>query len=411
MKRKSLKVLIVLLVFSFLLTNIYATDSNANVDADFSEGKGTNEIGSVNDRNEGIFDVYVNNDVYKESLKNTRLPFLRYVSQRIVIDKDISNIGVMFSAKSIDILNDIYAPQLIVSNDIVSINGKISDAIILSNGNVNINGSVDGSLIICSSGSVIVNKEASVQGDIIVYCPTLKIDGSVNKNVLGSVSQLDGTGEILGDIRISANDILNSNLNVVGQKYFNLYNLDQKLPENYKDATVNLINNDVPKKDTLNISKILIISFLFTLMYIGLNKTNIINKQIEKVKKYPAFTVISGALIIMVFPLVLFISILLSTLDLAVISLPIILIYMSFVISFSILSNFVVGTLIVKYICSKYQEKLSSWYKYVFTFAVFLVMQLIVKIPFIGMYITMVLAMLSIGIVFTGIFKKVGEVK
>lgn len=411
MKRKSLKVFIVLLVFSFLLTNIYATDSNANVDADFSEGKGTNEIGSVNDRNEGIFDVYVNNDVYKESLKNTRLPFLRYVSQRIVIDKDISNIGVMFSAKSIDILNDIYAPQLIVSNDIVSINGKISDAIILSNGNVNINGSVDGSLIICSSGSVIVNKEASVQGDIIVYCPTLKIDGSVNKNVLGSVSQLDGTGEILGDIRISANDILNSNLNVVGQKYFNLYNLDQKLPENYKDATVNLINNDVPKKDTLNISKILIISFLFTLMYIGLNKTNIINKQIEKVKKYPAFTVISGALIIMVFPLVLFISILLSTLDLAVISLPIILIYMSFVISFSILSNFVVGTLIVKYICSKYQEKLSSWYKYVFTFAVFLVMQLIVKIPFIGMYITMVLAMLSIGIVFTGIFKKVGEVK
>lgn len=411
MKRKSLKVLIVLLVFSFLLTNIYATDSNANVDADFSEGKGTNEIGSVNDRNEGIFDVYVNNDVYKESLKNTRLPFLRYVSQRIVIDKDISNIGVMFSAKSIDILNDIYAPQLIVSNDIVSINGKISDAIILSNGNVNINGSVDGSLIICSSGSVIVNKEASVQGDIIVYCPTLKIDGSVNKNVLGSVSQLDGTGEILGDIRISANDILNSNLNVVGQKYFNLYNLDQKLPENYKDATVNLINNDVPRKDTLNISKILIISFLFTLMYIGLNKTNIINKQIEKVKKYPAFTVISGALIIMVFPLVLFISILLSTLDLAVISLPIILIYMSFVISFSILSNFVVGTLIVKYICSKYQEKLSSWYKYVFTFAVFLVMQLIVKIPFIGMYITMVLAMLSIGIVFTGIFKKVGEVK
>ena len=309
--------------------------------------------------------------------------------------------------------------QFLISSDSVRINANLEYALVLSANDVVINSNIEKNALIFAGGTVTVDENATIGDDVIIVAKDVNIKGKISKSAVISANSLNVSGSIEEDLRCEINtlDIL-GNDNVKGNLFVNTYNKELNIKDKYPNATVNVKEVKNVSKSFGNILLKAVISSLgFTLLYVivkKITKGKAYEKMLDKAKNNTLFVVLSGAISILAFPALFVLLILLSVLGLHMITIPMAVVYMAFLIVFVILSVYVIGCTIFEYTNKKYikAEKLSI--ELVGAFFTFLSLNLICKIPKIGAYIYMAMVMIAVGIMIAYFLKgdnKTKEIK
>lgn len=387
---------------------IFATDESNKEDTAQAN------VATVN----SIFDIKGSEGDYKTSNEdsNIYLPYLRNAVGRIVVDKPIDNIGILSSASTIDVNQPLKGLQLLVSSDSIRINSDIEYALILSAKDVVINSNVEKNAVIYSGGTVTIEENVTIGDDVIIVAKNTNIKGKINKSVVISSTDLNVSGTIEEDLRCEVNTLnISGNNNIKGNLYVSTYNKDLNIKETYPNAIVSVKEVKSTSKSFGNILlKAVIASLAFTLLYLIVKKVTkgkAYEKMLDKAKNNTLFVVLSGSISILAFPALFVLLILLSVLGLYMITIPVLVVYLAFLIVFVMLSVYVIGCTIFEYTNKKYikAEKLSI--ELVGVFFTFLSLNLICKIPKIGTYIYMAMVMIAIGIMIAYFLKNDNKTK
>ena len=203
---------------------------------------------------------------------------------------------------------------------------------------------------------------------------------------------------------------ISGNENVKGKIYVKTYNKDLNIKDKYSDAIVKLQEKEDKAKSFGNvILKALITCLMYTIIYLIVKKVTkgkAYEKMLDKAKNNTLFVVLSSTIFLLAFPVLSVFLLLFSFFGLYVITLPILIAYIAFLLIFVILAKYIVGSTIFEYINKKYMKADKLFMELVGVYFTFLSLTLITKIPFIGAYIGMAFVMLSIGIVLACILKK-----
>lgn len=362
--------------------------------------------------NQGIFDTVFKDGIYKlsDDSMTSYLPFIRYATDTIIMDKEVSDMGILFSAKSVEVNSSTKDIQLLFATDTVRINSTMEYAIIFASGNVVVNSNIARSAIIISNGRVVISDTSEVADDLIVVCKELQVDGTVKGSVLGAVNTIIANGVIEKDLRLDViNTTISNNEVIKGNVYINTTNKEISIKDMYDNATVNIYEieeNKVASKDIINV---LFASFMFAVIYIVIQKIS--NKKavyntLEKVKENMLPTVLFGIIFMITIPLVLLILIILSIVGLSKIAIPAIIAYIAFLIVISMLSTLIVGSVMFEHVKQKYIKDCNIWLELIGSFFTFSCLHILARLPYIGTYISYTLVILAIGIMICVIFKK-----
>ena len=388
---------------------IFAANENSN-----EENTEQTRVATVN----SIFDIKGTNGDYKTSSEdsNIYLPYLRNAAGRIVVDKSIDNIGVLSSASTIDVNEPLKSLQFLISSDSVRINANLEYALVLSANDVVINSNIEKNALIFAGGNVTVDENATIGDDVIIVAKDVNIKGKISKSAVISANSLNVSGSIEEDLRCEINTLdISGNNNVKGNLFVNTYNKELNIKDKYPNATVNVKEVKNVSKSFGNILLKAVISSLgFTLLYVivkKITKGKAYEKMLDKAKNNTLFVVLSGAISILAFPALFVLLILLSILGLYMITIPVAVVYMAFLIVFVMLSVYVIGCTIFEYTNKKYikAEKLSL--ELVGVFFTFLSLNLICKIPKVGTYIYMAMVMIAVGIMIAYFLKSDNKTK
>lgn len=372
------------------------------------------EVDTKNEEVKGLLDIKAKEGTYRLSEDKTPsyLPFIRYSRDRLIVDKEVSKMGALISVKTIEVLEKVTAPQLLFSADSVRINADMGSCIVFTSGNVVVDSNIKGTIIIFSNGDVTFTEKANVSGDILCISPNLDIKSNINGSVISTTSKnVNITGKILGDLRVNTNtiSILNGE-SVSGNVYVETYNKDLVIKDKFPNAIVKIVEvREINNFSFESILKNITIALVFTLFYLivqRVSKTKAFESLFKKMKKYPFYTLISGALTLISIPLVLLLLFVLSMFGLEMITIPIVLIYATSLIVIAMLSAFITGGAIITYMKNKYFANLGFAGNILAAFCVYLSLQLLILIPYVGGYISTGLVMISIGAIVTSIFKK-----
>lgn len=388
---------------------IFAANENNN-----EENTEQTRVATLN----SIFDIKGTSGDYKTSSEdsNIYLPYLRNAAGRIVVDKSIDNIGVLSSASTIDVNEPLKSLQFLISSDSVRINANLEYALVLSANDVVINSNIEKNALIFAGGTVTVDENATIGDDVIIVAKDVNIKGKISKSAVISANSLNVSGSIEEDLRCDINTLdISGNDNVKGNLFVNTYNKELNIKDKYPNATVNVKEVKSVSKSFGNILLKAVISSLgFTLLYVivkKITKGKAYEKMLDKAKNNTLFVVLSGAISILAFPALFVLLILLSVLGLHMITIPVAVVYMAFLIVFVMLSVYVIGCTIFEYTNKKYikAEKLSL--ELVGVFFTFLSLNLICKIPKIGTYIYMAMVMIAVGIMIAYFLKSDNKTK
>ena len=388
---------------------IFAANENNN-----EENTEQTRVATLN----SIFDIKGTSGDYKTSSEdsNIYLPYLRNAAGRIVVDKSIDNIGVLSSASTIDVNEPLKSLQFLISSDSVRINANLEYALVLSANDVVINSNIEKNALIFAGGTVTVDENATIGDDVIIVAKAVNIKGKISKSAVISANSLNVSGSIEEDLRCEINTLdISGNNNVKGNLFVNTYNKELNIKDKYPNATVNVKEVKNVSKSFGNILLKAVISSLgFTLLYVivkKITKGKAYEKMLDKAKNNTLFVVLSGAISILAFPALFVLLILLSILGLYMITIPVAVVYMAFLIVFVMLSVYVIGCTIFEYTNKKYikAEKLSL--ELVGVFFTFLSLNLICKIPKIGTYIYMAMVMIAVGIMIAYFLKSDNKTK
>ncbi|MEG1989517.1 MAG: hypothetical protein RR144_00005 [Clostridia bacterium] len=354
-----------------------------------------------------LIDMDYSDSAYKFSDSGIiNLPFFRVSSARITMDKDINKSGISMAKDTIDVTNSLKGIQTLISIDTVRVTGNMEYGLIMAP-TVIIEGNIDKTLLIISDNITFTDK-AKVKEDIIVSCNKLDIAGTIEGNLIGTCSDVNITGNIQKDFRVRLNNLkFGDNSKILGNVYIEAYNnIDIKTM--YPNATIKILEK-VENENNIDIFKIIRTSLLFSLIYLLLStKTNIIKNMLEKIKKHRIATIVVSIFSMLLLPLILTLVIFITLIGLGIISLPILFSYITFLIVTFTLSSLIVGSVMSEYISNKYIDKLGNfWTKLVLSFVIFTMISLIPFIPIIGYTLSLAVCMISSGIVFTSIFRKV----
>lgn len=388
---------------------IFAANENNN-----EENTEQTRVATLN----SIFDIKGTSGDYKTSSEdsNIYLPYLRNAAGRIVVDKSIDNIGVLSSASTIDVNEPLKSLQFLISSDSVRINANLEYALVLSANDVVINSNIEKNALIFAGGTVTVDENATIGDDVIIVAKAVNIKGKISKSAVISANSLNVSGSIEEDLRCEINTLdISGNNNVKGNLFVNTYNKELNIKDKYPNATVNVKEVKNVSKSFGNILLKAVISSLgFTLLYVivkKITKGKAYEKMLDKAKNNTLFVVLSGAISILAFPALFVLLILLSILGLYMITIPVAVVYMAFLIVFVMLSVYVIGCTIFEYTNKKYikAEKLSL--ELVGVFFTFLSLNLICKIPKVGTYIYMAMVMIAVGIMIAYFLKSDNKTK
>lgn len=404
-KRKYLLSILVLFVFFsiFSVNNKIFAEENTN-----DNGEQT-QIATVN----SIFDIKGINGEYKTSsdASDIYLPFFRNAVGRIEVDKSIGKIGMLSSSSTIDVNEPLKNIQFLLSSDTIRINANMEYALIWAANDVVINSNIERNAVVFAGGTVTIEENVTVGDDVIIIANSVNIKGILKENAIISSSSVNVSGSIEKDLRCDISSIdISGNDNVKGKVYINTYNKNLDIKDKYKDAIVNIKEVKSAAKTFGNVLlKCAISSLAFTLLYLlvkKISKGKVYEKMFNKAKNNTLFVVLSGSIALLAFPAVFIFLILISILGLYMITVPMLVIYLAFLIVFVMLSVYVIGSTIFEYINKKYikAEKLSI--ELVGIFFTFLSLNLFCKIPKVGTYIYMAEIMIAVGIMISYFLKK-----
>ena len=404
-KRKYLLSILVLFVFFsiFSVNNKLFAKDNTN-----DNGEQT-QIATVN----SIFDIKGINGEYKTSsdASDIYLPFFRNAVGRIEVDKSIGKIGMLSSSSTIDVNEPLKNIQFLLSSDTIRINANMEYALIWAANDVVINSNIERNAVVFAGGTVTIEENVTVGDDVIIIANSVNIKGILKENAIISSSSVNVSGSIEKDLRCDISSIdISGNDNVKGKVYINTYNKNLYIKDKYKDAIVNIKEVKSAAKTFGNVLlKCAISSLAFTLLYLvvkKISKGKVYEKMFNKAKNNTLFVVLSGSIALLAFPAVFIFLILISILGLYMITVPILVIYLAFLIVFVMLSVYVIGSTVFEYINKKYikAEKLSI--ELVGVFFTFSSLNLLCKIPKVGTYIYMAEIMIAVGIMISYFLKK-----
>lgn len=394
--RINIKCMVALLIFSFI----------AIFGLNYAYADTAQDVGE-------IFDVKLTESVYKESeqTSNAYLPYVRFVSERMIIDKSIEKSGISFASKAIEINSETKGTQIMFSSDSIRVNNVMDSAILLSDGDIIIDSEIKNTAILVSSGKITLTENAKINDDVIIVAEELEVKGNVNGSILGTIQKVNVEGVVEKDLRVETNEIyFSSNDNVKGNVYVRTYNESLNILDSYPNATVNLKEKIVKNDFTFsNIIKMLYTSLLFALIYIIVNKIckkNVFLAFTNKVKKNTTAVIVSGMMLLLASIPMIMILVMLSVLGLSVIALPVMIIYIAFLAVIYILNVFVIGSVVYSYIKEKYIKTGGTGTDILGAFGTFLVLTVLTKIPYVGGYLMLFMYILSIGMVFSLILKE-----
>lgn len=411
MKRKNiikLTLIMIVFVFSFVTfginTNVYAEENNSEI---------TNteqaQVVSLN----SIFDIKGINGEYKTSSENSDmyLPFFRNAIGRIEIDNSLGKIGILSTSSTIDVNAPLKNIQFLLSADTIRINSDVEYALLWASNDVVINSSIERNAVIFAGGTVTIEENVTVNDDVIIIANSVNIKGTLKQSALISASNVNVSGKIERDLRCGVTNIeLSGNDNVKGNVYITTYTKDINIKDKYPNAVVDIKEVESKTQTFGNILLSAIISCLaFTLLYLivkKITKGKAHEKMLNKVKNNTLFVVLSGSIYLLSFPAIFIFLILISFFGLYMLTVPILIVYVAFLIVFWMLAIYVVGSTIFEYINKKYikAEKLSI--EMIGVFFTFLSLTLLTKIPTVGSYIWMAIIMIAMGIMITYFLKK-----
>ncbi len=363
----------------------------------------------IYENNESIFDMDYTENVYKFSdFGDIKLPFIRMSGERMIIDKDIYKSGISFARDNISVLNNLKGVQILTSSDTVRVTGNMEYSIIIAP-TVIIESVIDKSILIVSD-NLTISESAVIKEDLL--CSTSKLDllGNIEGNVLGLIEQANITGNISQDFRANVGSVsLGEGSSIQGNIYLaSKNNID--ISEKYPNAIIKLYEE---KEDiySIDLRKIFTTSLVFALIYLLLScKTNIVKNMLNKIKLYKWTTFISGFANIILFPLIAIIMFVLTLIGLWMVTIPVSIVYASFMIISFMLSTFIVGIVMSEYVINKHSDKVNgNLYKFILAFVLIFVLNIITNLPIIGYTIGITLCILSTGILFTSVFRRIKQ--
>ncbi len=404
----------VIVLFNLSFNNVRAVEEKLTNDekvetTDINE-KETNENIKSTDKITDIFDVKASNAMYKVSEdKLSYLPFVRYATQRILVDKEISGLGTMFSMNVIEVNSPMKGLQVLFANDTVRVNSNMEYAVIFATNNVIIEGTLDKPAIIFAGKNITIGESAVLNDDLICYSDSLTVDGKIRGSILGGTETATIKGNIDKDLRIQVTNInMENEKSILGNVYIETYNKELNLKDKYPNASIKYISTEKKSISYDVIINAIITCLLFTLVYIVINKKSkgkIFEIAIQKVKDNLLLVILSGTLLLIVMPFLVFVLILASAFGLYSLAVPALIIYIFGILVIGLLSKLIVGSLISNYMSKNYYNDKSALLNAMGTFCIFMSLYILSKLPYIGTYVTMLLVILAVGIVICYVFK------
>lgn len=379
--------MLILTIMSSLNLNVYAADGN------------------------GIIDQKNVEDTYKFSDDKSEiyLPFIRSSSNRVVVDRDVNKSGIIMSKGPIDVTSKLNGIDFLLSSDTVRVNAATTYPVIFAD-NVVIDSKVDKTTVIIAN-NITVTANAEISEDLICFGNTLNMLGKIDGNLIGRVDTTNISGTIMQDMRIKTGALkLYDSARILKNIYVVTSNKDVDLSDKYSNANVVYQDNSTGMTFGKLAQAGVVTSMLFALLYIVIDKLSnnkkTFTRMLSNAKNHPIALIISGLLSIMLMPMIFAILLILSMSWLSVITVPLIIVYISIFIITIILSSFIIGSMIYDYLNPKYFSKYTGfWYTFLKTFVIYLVLYILCKIPLVGSYISMFIVMIAQGIVVISIFK------
>lgn len=406
----NIKKITLILVILVILVTIIVTTSNIFVvrAEEVEENKA-----DINN----IIDIEEKNGLYKFSEgKDIYLPFLRISYDKVEIDKEISNLGITYGNKGVDVNSKTQNIQVIASNDTIRVNENMEYALILSRGNVIIDSKIDKTLVVFAGEKVTLTENAEVLGDVISFSNLLEIKGNVLGSVVGSATNTIISGKIENDLRIATESIdISSSDNIFGNIYIETQNNEIGIKEKYDNANIKFIEKSSTSSKVIDILIGAIkTSLVYTLAYLlvfKISKEKIFNNLLKTTSKNLSFSIMSGAILFLAIPLVVLLTFLGIFIGIEEIVIPIMIFYIANILVISLISIFVTGSVVHEYVVDNYFKEVDLTKRIVCSFFVFLSMILLTNIPKVGIYINMIIMIMAVGIVLAYLFKKEENIK
>ena len=354
-----------------------------------------------------IFDSKTTDGIYKLSEDDSSfdIPFTRVSGQRMEIDKSISQLGLFFSSSSIDVNANLTGVQMYYSNDTVRINSDISNAVIFCTGNVVVNANVKNTLFIYGNGTVTIGENGNVEGNLICYSPKLEVNGQISGNILGSVNDVTINNVVNGKLNMNVTQLsFGENAKVNNGININTNNQDLTIDESIATSKIDYIQSE-SESFTQYLIRIIsnsltsIIIFLLILIFVKNDRLTKLCDRIEgnTVLKNGLMGTV-GILAILSFGIILLMVLL--NLGIAAIIFSI-----ASIVIFALLKNVIVGTFLVKLVEKKYSDNQIKPNLILTCIMTFLLLEILQSIPYIGFAISIIIFIISIGIIIS-ILKK-----
>jgi cytoskeletal protein CcmA (bactofilin family) len=363
----------------------------------------------------GIIDDKTTQGAYKlsDDKADIYLPFIRFASERILVDKSVSSMGTIFSGTSIEVNSEMKGVQSLFSYDTTRVNANMEYGFIFAGQDVVIDSNITRSLVIFSNGKVTITENANISEDVVVFAKSLEINGTVKGSVIGATSSLTVNGKIEKDLRIETeNATFSGKDNVLGNIFIRTTNEALTVADNYPNAKVDLVTNTKQYNNSMTLDKFIQIitsCLLLALLYIFIQKIGekkAFTTLFTKCKQNILFVVLAGVLGILTIPFIVIILFMLSIVGLSIITVPLMIAYASFIIITIMLSTFLVGSVSFDYAKNKYLKDSNIWSELLGVFCTFLVLKLIILIPYLGSYLEFAIIIAAVGMAITSIFKK-----
>ncbi len=356
-----------------------------------------------------IFDNKTLNEVYKVSGDNSEfnVPFTRISSERIEIDKSISQMGLFMSPKSIEVSAPLKGIQAFYSNDTVRINSDTEYPVIFSSGNVVINGVVENTTFVYSQGSITINENADIKQNLICYAPKVEINSEITGNILGYTNSLNINNVVNGKVKMQAYEVnCSENAKVEKGIEINTTNTALTINENIGESKIDVIS----KKSKFEIKEYLlkiftaalgnIVMFLLILIFAKKERLDKIAEKLQDGKSVLKNGIISYFLFIAMICFGIVLLVLLTKLGVVLLIFSI-----AMMVIMTILKNVIFGTFLVELVNKRYEEAQTKPNSILTAIMTLIIIELLESIPYLGELIKFIVFILSLGIIVSLILK------
>lgn len=351
-----------------------------------------------------IFDNKSTSEVYKVSEDDSSfdLPFIRVVDNRIEVDKSISQVGLFMSTNSIEVTEPLEGVQVFYGNDTVRINASTQYPVIFTTGNVVINGEIENTTFIYCNGTITVGEDANIKGNLICYSPKLEINGQIDGNILGNVTTLDINNTIKGKVRMQVQQVNCLEGAVVeNEMQFTTTNADLSIPESVGTATIDVISGNDMQIGQYFLEILIatignIVIFLLLLILVKGERLERVAQNLTNGRKVlkNGISAYIGLIISICFGIVLLA--LLTKLGVALLIFAI-----AVMIIFTLLKNVIFGVFIVELVKTRYAKQEIKPNNVLTAIIVFLILELLETIPYVGEVIKFIVFIFSLGIIYS----------